>query len=182
MENSATNTLKENKVRVEDIFKYQDELRRTMSNQNINDLRKCLGFTVQQLERIIGGDENVTPSSEERTMVTNLSRAFANIAVEKPIAPIFRDLSASFLSIVHNWNAATIKNPDIATNIRLTDGIIKAQLSLMETIDVLQKTLERMRKTNQYEPPAFNLSRAYVENLKKAVEEKGHDALVTKSE
>jgi hypothetical protein len=49
---------------------------------------------------------------------------------------------------------------------------------MMDTITVLQKTLERVRKTHSYEPPAFNLSRAYLDNLKKAIEEKGSDALV----
>jgi hypothetical protein len=129
------------------------------------------------LERVING-EKVIPTSEEISAVSNVARSFANIAIEKPIEPIFRDLSTSLLPVIHNWNTATVNNPDITTHIRLTDGIIKEQLTLMDTIFVVQKTLDRARKTHAYEPPAFNLSRSYLDNLKKAIEEKGPDALV----
>lgn len=177
MENPAINSLKTSKTQVENILKYQDELRRTISYQHVNNLKKCLSFMVAQIEKAIAGGE-VSPTDEERNLSGEMARVFASVAMEKPIEPIFRDLATSFLPILYNWNAATLKNPDISTNIRLTDGIIKAQLTMMDTITVLQKTLERVRKTHSYEPPAFNLSRAYLDNLKKAIEEKGSDALV----
>jgi len=177
MENSAINSLKANKTQVENILKYQDELRRTISYQHVTNLKKCLTFMAAQLEKAITGEQS-SPTTEEINMANEMARVFASVAMEKPIEPIFRDLAASFLPILHNWNAATINNPDIKTHIRLTDGIIKAQLTLMDTITVMQKTLEKVRKTHSYEPPSFNLSRAYLDNLKKAIEEKGPDALV----
>jgi hypothetical protein len=178
MENQAINSLKEAKAKVEHILQFTDELRRTVSNNHVNSIRKALVFMTQQLEGVMTGATDVKPSNEEISVAVDLSRAFADITMEKPVVPIFRDLAESFLSIVHNWNAATIKNPDIATKIKLTNGIIKGQLTMLETIDVLHKTLERVKKSHQYEPPAFNLSRSYLENLKKAVEESGSDALV----
>jgi hypothetical protein len=179
MENSALNSLKTSKAQVENIIKYQDELRRNISQQGISNLRKCLGFMSAQLESVISGSQaKPAPTGEERAAAGEMARIFASVAIEKPIEPIFRDLTAAFLPIMHNWNAATVNDPDIATHIRLTDGVIKSQLTLMDTITVLQKTLERVRRTHTYEPPSFNLSRAYLDNLKKAIEEKGPDALV----
>jgi hypothetical protein len=177
MENEATKALQTAKAQVENIMQYQDDLRRTISSQDINNLKKALVSMTNHLNKIING-EKIAPTQEEIDLVRNITRSFANIAMEKPIVPIFRDLSASLLPIIHNWNTATINNSDITTHIRLTDGIIKAQLTFMDTLDVIQKTLERVRKTHSYEPPAFNLSRAYLDNLKKAIEEKGSDALV----
>ncbi len=177
MENSAINSLKASKAQVENIMNYQDELRKSISNNGINNLRKCLAFMTLHLEKAIAGTP-VTPTTEERNTAGEMARLFAAASIEKPIEPIFRDLSSAFLPIMHNWNMATVNDPDIATQIRLTDGIIKSQLTLMDTITVLQKMLDRARKTHAYEPPSFNLSRAYLDNLKKAIEEKGSDALV----
>jgi hypothetical protein len=181
MEKEAIKTLKAAKAQVENILMYQDDLRRILAYQHVNNMKRALAFMVIQLEKAING-EVVSPTSEEKNLVGEIVRAFASVAMEKPIEPIFRDLSASFLPIVHNWNAATINNPDITINIRMIDGLIKAQLTFMDTLTVIQKTLERVRKTHSYEPPAFNLSRAYLDNLKKAIEEKGPDAFVPKKQ
>jgi hypothetical protein len=177
MENEATKMLQTAKARVENIMQYQDDLRRVISVQGINSLRRVLVFMTSHLEKAING-EKVIPTPEEINLVRDIARTFANIAIEKPIEPIFRDLSDSLLPIIHNWNMTTINNLDIATHIRLTDGLIKAQLTLADTFLVIQKMLDKAKKTNMYEPPAFNLSRAYLDNLKKAIEEKGPDALV----
>jgi hypothetical protein len=177
MENKAITALQTAKAQVDNIMQYQDDLRRAISANNVNNLRGALVFMTNHLEKVING-EKVTPTSEEISMVHNIARMFANVAMEKPIEPIFRDLSENVLPIIHNWNVATINDQDIATNIRLTDGLIKAQLTLMDTIFVVQKTLDRARKTHTYEPPAFSLSRSYLDNLRKAIEEKGSDALV----
>ncbi|MFA5052728.1 MAG: hypothetical protein WC565_01595 [Parcubacteria group bacterium] len=179
MENQITNTLQASKSQVERILNYEDDLKRIFASQHVSNIKRTLNFMTEQLTTVINGG-NVVPTSEEMNMAAEMARVFANIALEKPIEPIFRDLSASYLLIIHNWNEATIKNHNISTNVKMTNGIVKAQLTLMDTIDVLQKTLEKIRKTHLYEPPAFNLSRSYLDNLKKAIEEKGPDALVPK--
>jgi hypothetical protein len=177
MENDALKTLKESKSRAEDTMKRSESLRRILPERDMDFLKKSLTLMTGQLEKIISG-EKISPTKEEVVLVADVVRVFANIAIEKPIEPIFRDLSASLLLIAHNWNLATINNPDIEAHIKLADGLIKAQLTLMDTIFVVQKILDKVRKTHAYEPPAFNLSRAYLDNLKKAIEEKGSDALV----
>ncbi|MFA4999188.1 MAG: hypothetical protein WC519_00405 [Parcubacteria group bacterium] len=179
MENQTTNALKASKAQVEHILNYEDDLRRTFPSQHISNIKRALSFMTLQLETVIAGGQ-VEPTPEERNLIAELARIFANIAIEKPIEPIFRDLSASFLLVVYNWNEATVKSPDISVNVKMTNGIVKAQLTLMDTIEILQKTLDKIRKTHQYEPPSFNLSRSYLDNLKKAIEEKGSDALVPK--
>jgi hypothetical protein len=179
MENKAKNALKGNKEKVEKILEYRDELYRVIPGQTIGEMNRCLEFMVPQLEKAIDGDD-VKPINEEVAKISRISRTFADAAMEKEIKPIFRDLAENFLAIVHNWNIATVKNPQISTNVRLTDGIIKAQMSIMDAILVLRKTIERAKTTQQYEPPSFELSRSYLDNLKEAIEEGGSDALVEK--
>lgn len=171
MESESYKAYKETVARVESIIRYEDDMRKIFSAQGTQKLRAVLTFISGQMEMIFSG---LAPAVSERelSLVTEVMNFFSVIAAEKPITPIFKDLSQTFLLLIFNWNAATVGDKNIERNIKLVDAIVSSQMTMMETIELLQKLIEKAKKANQYEPPAFNLSRAYLDNLKKAIEEK----------
>jgi hypothetical protein len=91
----------------------------------------------------------------------------------KPITAIFRDLSSTYLLLIFNWNQTLGKRPDIERDIKLVDMGVKGQLTMLDTIRVLRQLLPKMEAMGKYEPPAFNLSRAYLDSLKEEIENQG---------
>ena len=171
MESESYKAYKDTVARTEIILRYEDDMRKTFSVQVTQKIKAVLAFVSGQMETVFAGS---TPAVTEKDLaaVTEVVNFFSLIATEKPITPIFGDLSQTFLLLVFNWNVATVGDKNIDRSIKLVDAIVNSQMTMRETIELLQKLLEKAKKANQYEPPSFNLSRAYLENLKKAVEEK----------
>lgn len=153
------------------ILRYEEDLKKTFSIQGAQKVNKMFAIISGHLESVLVGQE-VKVTSEEVTLAREVVNLFSGIAAEKPITPIFKDMSQTFLLLVFNWNVATIGDKDIERSVKLVDAIVSSSMTMRETIDLLQKLLEKTKKAHQYEPPSFNLSRAYLENLKKAIEEK----------
>jgi hypothetical protein len=171
MENGAQQSYKAAKDQVDNIMKFDDEVRKAFSHDGARKMKRAATVVEAQIEALIAGTTPPALSGEDRMMIKETVNLFSIVAIDRPITPIVRDLAGSLLLLIHNWNQATGCDEDMDKKIRMINAIISAQMTLAETIEVIQKLLEKIRKTYQYEPPAFNLSRAYLENMKKAIEE-----------
>lgn len=171
MESESYKAYKETVSRAEEIIRFEDDMRKTFSAQGAQKIKAVLGFISGQMEVIFSGGRP-TVSGDDLSRVNEVVNFFSVIAAEKPITPIFKDLSQIFLLLIYNWNAAVAGDKNIERSIKLVDAIVTSSMTMRETIELLQKLIEKAKKANQYEPPSFNLSRAYLENLKKAIEEK----------
>jgi hypothetical protein len=169
MNNQEYQAYKSTVDKINKILGYQDDMRRVFSQNGLINIKKAFNILTEQMEKA-AKDENIEPSTEEKSLVRSTVSLFREIVIEKPIAPIFRDLSATYLLLVFNWNQTFGKMPDIEKDIKLIDGIIRGQLTMLDAIRTLQILLEKTKKLQQYEPPSFNLSRAYLDNLKKEIE------------
>lgn len=169
MDNQVYQAYKATVEKINKILGYKDDIRRVFSENGFMNIKKAFNILTEQMEKA-AKDENIEPSTEEKSLVKSTVDLFREIAIEKPIAPIFRDLSATYLLLVFNWNQTLGKMPDIGNDIKLIDGIIRGQLTMLDAIYTLQVLLEKIKKFQQYEPPSFNLSRAYLDNLKKEIE------------
>ena len=79
--------------------------------------------------------------------------------------PIFRDLSRFYLLLVFNWNKELGKRPDIELSVSAAQRIVEGQMTMIDTINLLKTVSERLQKLSGYEPPAFELSRHYLQSL-----------------
>ena len=170
METETQKAYKATVGQINEILKYDDDLRKVFSVGAIQNIKKAMNILVRDLDKVLR-DEAVTPSPDDRALIKATVNDFLNIAIERPICLIFRDLAAAYLLLVFNWSQAVGRQADIERDIKIVDGLIRAELSLLDTIYVLQQLLDRARKLQRYEPPAFELSRAYLDNLKKHLEE-----------
>ncbi|GAI80579.1 unnamed protein product, partial [marine sediment metagenome] len=112
-------------------------------------------------------DKAVEASGEEKSRVKEVADLFLSIAVNEPITPIFRDLSKFYLLLMFNWNKELGKRPDIEKQISTAQKIVMAQMTMLDTIDLLKYQLKRGRDMRNWNPPAFELSRHYLETLEK---------------
>ncbi len=154
------------------ILNYQNDLIRMFGNKGFESLKLALEKISSSMERAAQNDGLAEIQIEDKNLVTGVVKSFLNIAIEKPITPIFRDLADNYLMIVYNWSQMLAKCSGIEQDIKVINGIVRSQLTLLDTISVLKVILERAKNIRNYDPPAFDLSRAYLDNLKSAIEER----------
>jgi len=140
------------------------------------DLKKVFGPRLDKVKGVfellqrqmneLAEDKTVEVSGEEKSRVKEVVNLFLSIAVNEPIVPIFRDLSKFYLLLMFNWNKELGKRPDIENQISTAQKIVEAQLTLLDTIGLLKMLLRRGRDMRNWNPPAFELSRHYLESLK----------------
>ena len=169
MTNQAYQSYKNTLAKINKILEYENDIKKIFSERGTESIRQTLNLITSQMEKVYK-DEKVEPTGKEKSLVKETVSLFVDIVLGKPITPIFRDLSDTYLLLVFNWNQALGKRPDIEKDVKLVDMVIKGQLTMLDTIRVLRQLLPRLKTIGQYEPPAFDLSRAYLNSLKKEFE------------
>ncbi len=111
MTNQAYQSYKDTLAKVNKILEYKDDIKTVFSERGTGTIKQTLGIITNQLEKFYK-DEKVQPTSEEKSLVRGTVNLFVDIALEKPIAPIFRDLSTTYLLLIFNWNQMLGERPD----------------------------------------------------------------------
>lgn len=157
-------TYKETLNSIKKIMRYQKDLIAVFSVGGVEKLRKALGIMESQLNQFNEG-KKVTASDADKSRMKEVVDLFLDIAVYRPIVPIFRDLSEVYLLLVFNWNKELGKVPDIETRAKSARNIAQGKMTMEETIGLLKILSVRLQKQYQYEPPTFELSKHYLKSL-----------------
>lgn len=155
---------KETLDKTKKIMRYQKDLIAVFSVGGVEKLRKVLGIIESQLNQLNEG-KKVVISDADKSRVKEIVDLFMNIAIYQPIAPIFRDLSEAYLVLVFNWNRELVGIADIAKNILATQHIVRRQMTIYETVNLVKMVSAKLERLSQYEPPAFELSKHYLKSL-----------------
>jgi len=185
MEKEELKKYKETVNKIKEIMKYEMDLRRVFGDR-LPALKKALGIMECQMDDL-AQDKKIEASGEDKSTVKEAVNSFLSIAVSQPITLIFRDLSRTYLLLAFNWNRELGKRQDMESEIRAVQGIVEGQLTMLDTINLLKTLLQRGREMLDYRPPAFELSRHYLESLREEKKEKkrgkkekgGGDSLIT---
>ncbi len=169
MEQETLKKYQETVNKIKGIMKYETDLKKVFGPR-LDKVKESFEIMVCQMNNL-AEDTEVEASGEEKSRVKEVVNLFLSIAVNQPIVPIFRDLSRFYLLLVFNWNKELGKRPDIETSVCAVQRIVEGQVTMIDTINILRALLERARKTQQYGPPAFELSRHYLETLNKEKED-----------
>lgn len=165
-------------MKEEDLKKYQETVSKIKGIMKYEaDLKKVFGPRLDKVKKVLeivecqmndlAEDKTVEASGEEKSRVKEVVNLFLSIVVNQPIVPIFRDLSRFYLLLVFNWNKELGKRVDIETSVNATQRIVEGQMTMIETISLLKVLLKRGRDMKNWSPPAFELSRHYLETLDK---------------
>ncbi|MBA7515071.1 hypothetical protein ES705_07109 [subsurface metagenome] len=169
MEQEDLKKYQETVNKIKGIMKYEADLKKVFGPR-LDKVKKALEIVECQMNDL-AEDVTVEASGEEKSRVKEVVNLFLSIAVNQPIVPIFRDLSMCYLLLVFNWNKELGKRADIEASVSAVQRIVEGQMTMIDTINILRALLERARKTQQYGPPAFELSRHYLESLDRGKDE-----------
>ena len=178
--NQEYQAYKKTLTKINKILGYENDMRKTFSEAGFGKIKQALNIVTNQMEKVYK-NEHIEPSVEEKSLVRETVSLFVNIALGEPITPIFRDLSSTYLLLIFNWNQTLEKKPEIERDIKLVDMVVRGQLTMLNTIRILQRFLPKLKAMEQYKPPAFDLSRAYLNSLKKELENQGSESKRSKS-
>ena len=85
-----------------------------------------------------------------------------DLQLNKPLAPIYKDLVFLLIPLYSNWNNNCIKSKDIGSKLSFLERMFRNSLTMEELFFVMRKLLHEVKKILEYSPPAFKLSRAYL--------------------
>lgn len=151
------------------IFKWELELKKVFGPR-LEKVKSVFELLERQMNDL-AEDVMVEASGEEKSRVKEVVDLFLSIAVNEPIVSIFRDLSKFYLLLMFNWNKELGKRPDIEKQISTAQKIVAAQVTMLDTIDLLKYLLKQGHNMRNWNPPAFELSRHYLESLSKEKKE-----------
>jgi len=150
-------------AKIKKIFGWELELKKVFGSR-IDKVKGVFELLQRQMNELTE-DKAVEASGEEKSRVREVADLFLSIAVNEPIVPIFRDLSRLYLLLMFNWNKELGKRGDIGKQISTAEKIVTAQMTMFDTIDLLKYLLKQGRNMRNWSPPAFELSRHYLESL-----------------
>lgn len=170
MEKEELKKYKETVNKIKEIMKYEMDLRRVFGDR-LPVIKKALEIMECQMDDL-AQDKKIEASDKDKSTVKEALNLFLSIAVSQPITLIFRDLSKTYLLLAFNWNRELGKRQDMESAIRAVQGIVEGQLTMFDTINLLKTLSQRGREMLDYRPPAFELSRHYLESLREEKREK----------
>ena len=151
-------------------MKYESDLRQVFGDR-LPVIRKAFEIMEGQMNNL-AKDEKIEASGEEKSSIKEAVNLFLDIAMNRSITPIFRDLSRTYLLLAFNWNKELGRRLDMESAIRATQGIVEGQLTMLDTINLLKELVKRGKEMVNYRPPAFELSRHYLESLQGEISKK----------
>lgn len=170
MEQEDLKKYQETVSKIKGIMKYEADLKKVFGPR-LDKVKEALEIVECQMNDL-AEDKAVEASGKEKSRVKEVVNLFLSIAVNQPIVPIFRDLSMCYLLLIFNWNKELGKRIDIETSVIAVQRIVEGQMTMIDTINLLKTVSERLQKLNRYEPPAFELSRHYLQSLEREKLEK----------
>lgn len=161
----------------EDLNKYKDVIKniqesialfqfRKRFKKNSNIIEQAFQVMKRHMNKL-GKDKEVDAKPKEVAVVKKAVYIIFRIAVYEPIDSYLRDLAVLYMQLVFNWNNALLQDAELVTRIRATSNIVESQLTMLDTINLLKKLLKQGHDMKNWSPPAFELSRHYLETLEK---------------
>lgn len=148
--------------RIEDTMKYDNDFKQLYGPKGMKVIKDAYKVVKVQSEEIFNGREN-PPTKEEQEIIHRALNVLQDVLLVKPIVPFIRDLSIEFARLVMNWDRALCKCQPIRRKCLVVDQLAKGHLSLVAAMDVLKGLVAKGQRHLQYTPPAFEISRHYLE-------------------
>ena len=130
------------------------------------DLARTFGKRASEVERAAGIVASTRYTAEDTELMKRVSELFLERALDSPITPFLQDLTVALGDLIIAWNNEGPRSPEIARNILRAIRTVRGAKSLNDLIMEARRLLRRIRDTSRYSPPAFEISRHYLEALR----------------
>jgi len=155
-----------NKKKLEYILGHKD-LNMILGRKQQEIVKKGFAVMRKGMDDKAAEKQLVPATGKEKSQVKEALNLVLNRVINAPIIPILRDLALEFRLLAFNWNKSFGKRPDIVQVAQNITAITQGNLSLVQSINIIKSLTERLRNVQRFTPPAFELSKAYLETLQK---------------
>ncbi len=130
------------------------------------DIRRSVNILFRDLDAL-ASNRRAAPTQDEARVVALTIRSLADYLMHQPISPFVANFSRDYAEVVKNWNDQTVRARDIQQFSEFVVRLTMDYLTMNELVAVLRSFVPRMERLLRYTPPAFELSRHYLELILK---------------
>ncbi len=87
-----------------------------------------------------------------------------------PMTPYLRDLGLEFCKLTFNWASQCSKRKDIERVSQSVTRMILGHQTMKEVMDTIKRLIDEAKKTYNYAPGAYDLSKHYLQSFKDELE------------
>lgn len=131
--------------------------------QALNNIKKA----VLTIENQIDPEKNkgTLPNEEVMKSIGGTLNFLLHLAMEKPITPIFKDLIDEFIILASYWNENAGKDIRVREAIHTLRRFVDYHLSVIDMLTIFKVLLKKTEQIQNFSPPAFELSKHYLNAL-----------------
>jgi hypothetical protein len=133
-----------------------------LEERNRQELKKIINWLLENL-----GEKNPKLQNENLVRVTGSVDLLKKLVIERPITPILSDLCEEFIVLVAAWNESVAKNLQLRESIYDLRRLLDCHYSFADLINISKILIQKIEQFRQFSPPAFEISRHYLESIKK---------------
>ena len=111
--------------------------------------------------RMKNDEDATTPRDSVLDTVVRMRRWLAFEQATKNQVEFFKD----FALLIHEWNNSSIKDPNISIECRNVSDVAEGNLSMRDVTEIMKKVSQRLQDMQSWNPPAFEISKSYVDYL-----------------
>ena len=130
------------------------------------DLRRSLNIMFRDLDAL-ATNQQPQPTRDEARLVAITARTLSEVLMYQPLTPFMVNFSKDFAEVLKNWNDQLVRAQDIAHYASFIARVSEDYLTMHELAQILRGFVPRMQRMMEYTPPAFDLSRHYLEMVLK---------------
>jgi len=135
------------------------------------ELDKALGTVIGQLEDSFI-DSGVTPGPIDVAWLIKITKEIANVSMYKAIDADFADFVTEYAFIVSSWNDRAAKSEDLYREIAVAESLANSRPAIIVAAKALRRLSEKLIQLNFVASPALNMSRFYLDSLRKEFDKK----------
>jgi len=130
---------------------------------NSEGFRKAFSIISRHIEELNNECENIT--NYDPSVITQTINYLKGIIIEDPITQEFADFADNWCLFVFNWNNNVLKNDDLGKDTVFIQKALKQHFTIIETIDVMKRMNKKFKEINNWNPPAFEVAKHYINYL-----------------
>lgn len=128
------------------------------------EIKDAVNIMVSGLDEIMRGSRSgVSPNMHDR--VERGTKHVMEYVIYKKFSKFGASFSYNYAELLTIWNKELGYNVDYDIMADAIKSIVRSYLTIMEAIDVLRSLLGRVERYVDYEPPAYKISRHFLQEV-----------------
>ncbi|MDD4931112.1 MAG: hypothetical protein PHG66_03075 [Candidatus Colwellbacteria bacterium] len=157
--------------KVRDIYALRRGFTDILEEKISSELDKALGTVSGQLEASFI-DEEVKSEPIDAPWLIKLTKAIADASIYRQIDDQFADFVSEYSMVVSAWNDRVVRSSELTRELAVAESLAVSRPAMIQAAKALRALSEKLIQLNFIETPALNMSKFYLDSLRKNLEKK----------